>query len=69
MGLIKLSRLKGVVYGAASPLFGFRLDNQEDLWVYKRDAFLIIEGVGKEESATLLKSFFHKKRKKNERKA
>jgi len=66
MGLIKLSRLQGVVYGAASPLFGFRLDNQEDLWVYKRDAFLIIEGVGKEESAALLKNFFHKKRKKDE---
>lgn len=66
MGLIKLSRLEGVVYGAASPLFGFRLDNQEDLWVYKKDAFLIIEGVKKEESAALLKNFFHQKRKKRE---
>lgn len=66
MGLIKLSRLSGVVYGAASPLFGFRLDNQEDLWVYKKDAFLILEGVKKEESAALLKNFFHKKRKKDE---
>jgi tRNA(adenine34) deaminase len=66
MGLIKLSRLSGVVYGAASPLFGFRLDNQEDLWVYKKDAFLILEGVKKEESAALLKSFFQKKRKKDE---
>lgn len=66
MGLIKLSRLAGVVYAAASPLFGFRLDNQEDLWVYKKDTFLIIEGVKKEESVTLLKDFFHKKRKKSE---
>jgi tRNA(adenine34) deaminase len=66
MGLIKLSRLAGVVYGAASPLFGFRLDNQEDLWVYKRDAFSIIEGVKQEESAVLLKNFFQKKRKKDE---
>lgn len=64
MGLVKLSRLAGVVYGAASPLFGFRLDNQEDLWVYKRDAFLVIEGVMIDETAELLKSFFHKKRKK-----
>ena len=64
MGLIKLSRLAGVVYGAASPLFGFRLDNQEDLWVYKRDAFLVIEGVMVDETAELLKSFFHNKRKK-----
>ncbi len=66
MGLIKLSRLEGVVYGAASPLFGFRLDNQDDLWVYKKDAFSIIEGVEKEASAALLKKFFHKKRKKDE---
>lgn len=65
MGLIKLSRLAGVVYGAASPLFGFRLDNQEDLWVYKKDAFLVIEGVMVDETAGLLKEFFHKKRKKN----
>jgi tRNA(adenine34) deaminase len=66
MGLIKLSRLDGIVYGAASPLFGFRLDNQEDLWVYKKDAFSVIEGVEKEASAALLKNFFHKKRKKDE---
>jgi len=66
MGLIKLSRLEGVVYGAASPLFGFRLDNKDDLWVYKKDAFSIIEGVEKEASVALLKNFFHKKRKKDE---
>ena len=54
MGLIKLSRIEGLVYGAASPVFGFRLDNQDDLSVYKRDAF------------PLLKNFIHKKRKKNE---
>lgn len=66
MGLITLSRLSGVVYGASSPLFGFSLDKQDDLWVYKRDAFSIIEGVKCEESANLLKQFFHDKRKKNE---
>jgi tRNA(adenine34) deaminase len=64
MGLIKLSRLAGVVYGAPSPLFGFRLDNQEDLWVYKKDAFSVVEGVKLEEAANLLKSFFHNKRGK-----
>jgi len=62
MGLIALSRLGGVVFAAPSPLFGFRLDKQEDLWVYKRDTFPIIEGVQKEESASLLKKFFQKKR-------
>ena len=66
MGLIKLSRLAGVVYGAPSPLFGFRLDNQEDLWVYKRDVFSIIEGIKRDEAADLLKDFFHNKRKNNE---
>jgi tRNA(adenine34) deaminase len=64
MGLIKLSRLVGVVYAAPSPLFGFRLDNQDDLWVYKRDAISVIEGIKQEESAALLKKFFHNKRKK-----
>lgn len=64
MGLIKLSRLAGVVYGAASPLFGFRLDNQEDLWVYKRDPVTVIEGLMVDETAELLKKFFHNKRKK-----
>ena len=68
MGLITLSRLAGVVYGAPSPLFGFHLDNQEDLWVYKRDVFSIIEGVKHEEAAEILKKFFKVKRKKNERK-
>lgn len=66
MGLIKLSRLAGIVYAAPSPLFGFRLDNRESLWVYKKDTFLIIEGVQKEEAMVLLKKFFHQKRKKSE---
>src|SRR5258708_4515420 len=64
MGLIKLSRLAGVVYGASSPLFGFRLDNQEDLWVYKKDAVSVIEGIMADETAVLLKQFFHNRRKK-----
>lgn len=63
MGLVKLSRLAGVVYGAASPLFGFHLDNQESHWVYKRDVMPVIEGVMVDEAAELLKKFFHKKRK------
>ena len=66
MGLITLSRLSGVIYGAASPLFGFSLDNKEDLWVYKRDALFILQGIKEQEAAALLKDFFHKKRKKGE---
>ena len=64
MGLITLSRLSGVIYGAASPLFGFSLDNKEDLWVYKRDALFILQGIKEPEAAALLKDFFHKKRKR-----
>ena len=65
MGLIKLSRLAGVVYGASSPLFGFSLDNEQDLWLYKKGIISIVEGVGGDEAAELLKKFFHKKRKKS----
>jgi tRNA(adenine34) deaminase len=66
IALIKMSRLAGVVYGASSPLFGFQLDKSYDLWVYKRDTFSIIEGVMRDESSALLKSFFKKKRKVRE---
>jgi tRNA(adenine34) deaminase len=65
MGLIRLSRLAGVVYGASSPLFGFSLDNADDLWVYKRGVISVVEGVEVDKAADLLKIFFHKKRKKS----
>jgi tRNA(adenine34) deaminase len=62
--LIKLSRLKGVVYGAASPLFGYHLDNVSSLWLYKDRPFpfKIVEGVGARQAADLLKKFFKNKR-------
>ncbi len=63
MSLIQLSRLAGVVYAAASPLFGFRLDKFEDLRVYKKGVPEIIDGVGEQESSALLKKFFQLKRK------
>jgi len=65
MNLIKLSRLEGVVYGAGSPVFGFHLDNQDDISVYKKDTFSVIEGVMVNETAELLKNFFYNKRKKS----
>ncbi|HEX4069016.1 MAG TPA: nucleoside deaminase [Candidatus Babeliales bacterium] len=64
MGLITLSRLSGVVYGASSPLFGFSLDNEEDIQLYKKGIISIVERIGDGEAAELLKKFFHKKRKK-----
>lgn len=62
MGLALLSRLAGVAYGAASPLFGYRLDSTYDLRLYKRNDFTIIEGVETEKSEQLLKQFFYEKR-------
>jgi tRNA(adenine34) deaminase len=71
MGLITLSRLEGVVFGAASPLFGYRLDNDVDNWLYRKivrpyapDAVQAIEGIGAEQAAALLKEFFQKQRKR-----
>lgn len=62
MGLIMLSRLEGVVFGAPSPLFGYRLDKNDDNWLYKKDAVQVIEGIGAAQAAEVLKKFFQKQR-------
>jgi len=62
MHFMMLSRLGGIVYGADSPLFGYRLDNSASLRVYKRDIVEIVGGVCAQESADLLKQFFRKRR-------
>jgi tRNA(adenine34) deaminase len=67
MNLILLSRLKGVVFGASSPIFGFELDKNRPLQLYRRNMIEIIKGVCEEESVTLLKKFFKEKRKASER--
>lgn len=68
MVLIRLSRMKGVVFGADSPLFGYRLDKMLQLPVYKKDTFITVKGVLADEAASLLKQFFKKKRKKSGKK-
>lgn len=55
------SRIAGIVYGAESPLFGFHLDIQDGLAVYKKTT--LIKGICSQESENLLKDFFNKKRK------
>jgi tRNA(adenine34) deaminase len=55
------SRFAGVVFGADSPLYGYRLDNVDNLAVYKKTT--IVKGVCAQESAMLLKQFFNQKRK------
>lgn len=66
LNLIILSRIQGLVYGASSPLFGFRLDNTNNIWVYKRSVLTIVRNVEKINAGALLKLFFQKKRKKSE---
>jgi tRNA(adenine34) deaminase len=65
LNLVLLSRLEGVVFGAESPVFGYHLDNNGPLQLYRRDTLQIIKGVGQQESAALLKRFFTEKRKEN----
>lgn len=62
MGMIQLSRIKGLVYGAASPLFGYKLDKSYDSSVYQSD-MLIINGLHTEKISTLLQCFFKQQRR------
>jgi len=64
MGLITLSRIQGLVYGASSPLFGFRLDNIDNIRVYQRSRLSIIDSIEMGSAEALLKLFFQKKRNK-----
>lgn len=66
MGLVYLSRLAGVVYGAQSPLFGGQLDSSRMVSVYKVDTLVVISGVCQQEASDMLKAFFKKKRSQND---
>lgn len=61
MYAIMQTRCAGIVFGADSPLYGYHLDNPDNLAVYKKTT--IIKGVCAPESAALLKQFFNKRRK------
>ena len=63
MGLVRLSRLAGIVYGAQSPLFGYGVDNHLASSVYKKDAFIVISGIEEEKAQAQLLQFFKKNRK------
>lgn len=61
IGLISLSRIRKVFYGATSPLFGAGLDREAFFTVYKSD--LKVEGgILSEQSVNLLRVFFKKRR-------
>ena len=63
MGLIRFSRMQGIIFATSSPLFGYRLDNDTTLSVYNRDLLVVVEGVDQERASALLQQFFQKKRK------
>jgi tRNA(adenine34) deaminase len=66
MNLILMSRLSGVVFGAASPLFGYHLDTELSIALYKKGTFSVVSGVCEKESGELLKQFFKMKRNQKE---
>ncbi|RTL07148.1 nucleoside deaminase [Candidatus Dependentiae bacterium] len=61
MGMMQLSRITGLAYGAPSPLFGYKLDKDPHSWVYQND-MLIISGLHTEKISTLLQCFFKQQR-------
>lgn len=64
-GLIKLSRMNGVVFGAKSSLFGIGFGRETDVpFFYKKDLF-IQGGVREDECCDVLKEFFKLARKKH----
>ena len=65
MGLIALSRVSRVVYGAQSPLFGSTVDREMLPSVYKHIEG-ITSGVAEDEIKALMKRFFKEKRMKGE---
>lgn len=65
-GLIKLCRFSGMVYAADSSIFGYRLDNNANIGVYKNDVIETVGGILKDEAVSILGSFFKEKRKKRE---
>jgi len=62
MNMTLLSRIEGVVFGATSPVFGYRLDKDLTFQLYTIGTLKIVPGVLADESATLLKNFFRHKR-------
>ena len=62
MGLVRLSRLKRVVFGARSHLFGYQLDKEGEISLYNLD-IEIQEGILAEDAAQILKKFLKQKRK------
>ncbi len=63
LGLIQLSRIDGIIYGADSPLYGCGLSNKDKTTPISGQLH-IESGVGAHESIALLKAFFKDVREK-----
>lgn len=63
MAFLEMSRIARVVYGAPSPLFGYRLDKTGDIPLYKRNVIVVAGGVLADEAGSQLREFFLRKRK------
>ena len=64
LGLIQLSRINGICFGAPSPLFGTGLEKTDlDFSFYEKKVH-IVSGVRKQECAELLQLFFRHRREK-----
>jgi tRNA(adenine34) deaminase len=61
LNLITLSRMAGVVFGAASPLFGSCLDKDASIRLYKKGILSIVH-TEVDASVQLLRQFFQQKR-------
>lgn len=66
MGALRLSRVKGVIFGATSNLFGYHLDRDSFIPLYNKDKPFLKGGVCEQKSIDILKKFFANKRKKSE---
>lgn len=61
MGLIRLSRLKRIIFGAPSKFFSYQLDKSAQGPLYSKD-IAVLEGVMADQAAGILKTFFKQKR-------
>lgn len=61
-GMAVISRIERIVYGANSPLYGYRLDSDDEHQLYTKQIKNVMAGVGAQEAQELLKEFFNKKR-------
>lgn len=59
---LKLSRIGRVVFGADSPLFGYRTEQDRFIGVPALEDMIIVSGVKKDQCAALLTRFFQERR-------